>query len=416
VWWRPAILSFLDRLRERVGPSYILVGNGRHCLGDYLNGGIRENFPYMHGGWQENMFSDYGYMTLCRELLQEPMTCVMMLCFWRDDDNTLYEPDRTGSYEKFLRYTLCSALLGDGYYFLQGGDCDLWWEDYYDLDLGGPTSEAYLDSLWNNMYHRYSPVWRRDFENATVYCNPFDEYISSDNGWLCPQDGLIRTFTVPVSAEIRFVSDEGADRTFEQGDPFFRYKVTIRNSSVYSVFADVWANLVRDDTIVASSVAVEYMIGAQDTLIKDRMIRLPPNLRCGAYRLEVMTGGHGYIEVDRDTMTVYRAVDYKKEQIKGGDSGGLEVSVGPQPALLGAGDITVGVKTGSGSAGFCTVRLYDVTGRLVKTAFEDRVSGPIDLALNLNSSGGAPLAPGVYLLSVKLEDNLVSRKVVVLRP
>ena len=146
------------------------------------------------------------------------------------------------------------------------------------------------------------------------------------------------------------------------------------------------------------------------------MIRLPPNLHPGAYRLEVMVGGDGYVEVDRDTMTVYRAVDYKKEQVKGGDRDGLEVRVGPQPALLGAGDITVGVKAGSRSAGFCSVRLYDVAGRLVRTAFADRVSGPVDLAVTLDGLGGAPLAPGVYLLSVKLEDDHVTRKVVLLRP
>jgi hypothetical protein len=416
VWWRQSILSFLDHLRERVGPSYILVGNGKHCLGDYLNGGIREDFPYMHGGWEENMFSEYGYMTLCRELLHEPMTCVMMLCFWRDDDNTLYLPERTGSYEKFLRYTLCSALLGDGYYFLQGGSGNLWWEDYYDLDLGGPTSEAYLDSLWNNMYHRYSPVWRRDFENASVYCNPFDEYISCDEGWLSPQDGLIRTLNVPSSAGISLISGAGADRTFDRSDPWFEYGVTIGNNSVHAVFVDVWANLVRGDVPVASSRAIEYMVGARDTLVKDRMIRLPPNLRPGSYLLEVMVGGHDYIEVDRDTMTVFAMVDHKKEQMKGSDGGVLEVSVGPQPALLGAGDISVEVKVGSMSGGLCSIRMYDVAGRLVKTVFEDRVDCRADFVVSLDRPGGVTPAPGVYLLSVSLEKTLVTKKVVLLRP
>jgi hypothetical protein len=416
VWWRSSILSFLGNLRQRIDWSYIIVGNGKHCLSDYLNGGIRENFPYMHGGWEENMLSDYGYLTLCSELLDYPMSCVMMLCYWRDDGNTLYQPRRTGSYERFLRYTLCSALLGDGYYFLNGGTWSLWWDDYYDLDLGVPTSDAYMDSLWNNIYDCYSWVWRRDFENASVYCNPYDQYIGFDGGWLRPQDGLILTHGIPSSVEVSIIPAGDEEPVFDQGDRFINYRISIDNHAESAVFADVWASLSDQDACLVSSTSLRYLVGAQDTIVRNRMLRVPPNLRPGTYCLEVMVGEDGHAEVDRDSIMVTRVVGFDKEQMKKGDDvEGLSVTVYPQPAVLGGGDLSLEVKGTDRSGGFCSVRMYDVTGRLVNTAFEDRIDGEVDLVVALEQADGDPLAPGVYVISVHLEDKAAVRKVVLLR-
>jgi hypothetical protein len=413
-WWRTGILSFLDRLRQEIGWSYILVGNGKHCLSDYLNGGIREDFPHMHGGWEENMFSSYGYLTLCRELLDYPMSCVLMMCKWTADGSTQYGPRRTVSYERFLRYTLCSALLGDGYYFLQSGNSDLWWEDYYDLDLGAPTSEAYLDSLWNNMYRRYSPVWRRDFENATIYCNPYDEYISSDAGSLGPQDGLIRTHGVPSDVAIRFLPDGGCARSFDQRERWLTFTFTIDNSAENAVFASVWANLSKGDTILVSCSPFEYLVGAQDTTVEKRWFRIPPDLGPGDYRLQVMVGGHDGTEVDRDTMTVAKVIGFRKKMIKGGDLDGMSVNVYPLPVVLGDGDLHVDVEPESGAGGIVGLRVYDVNGRLVRTASEGGIDREIELDIDTDGNGH-PTAPGVYFIAVDLKDRVLTRKIIVLR-
>jgi hypothetical protein len=416
-WWRAGIISFLDRLRQNIGMSHVLVGNGKHCLSDYLNGGIRENFPYMHGGWEENMLSEYGYLTLCDELLDYPMQCVMMLCSWVDDGNTLYQPRRTVSYERFLRYTLCSALLGDGYYFLQGGSCNLWWEPYYDLDVGLPTSEAYPDSVWNLLYHRYSRVWRREFENATVFCNPYDDYISFDAGWLSPQDGLIRTHGAPTSVSVRILKQDNPTRTFNHGDSFLTRKIAISNYSENAVYAGVWARLSQDGVILASSGQAEYLVGAQDSTVKFRSLRLPATLSPGWYCLEVLVGGPDYVEVERDTMMVAKVIDFNKEQIKAGDDVGPgTVAVYPQPALLGREGVNVKVEPGGSTGGFCSVRLYDVKGRLLKAAFAGNVDGDAGLDVPLDLGAGMRLAPGVYFVSVVFDEKTFTRKMVVLRP
>ena len=86
VWWEDGMNHFMAHLRQEVGDSPILVGNGKTTsMAGYLNGGIRENFPFMHGGWEENMFRDYGYLNLCRDYLQDPMNLTLMISFWRDD-------------------------------------------------------------------------------------------------------------------------------------------------------------------------------------------------------------------------------------------------------------------------------------------------------------------------------------------
>ncbi len=415
-WWRAGVLSFLEILRQEAGQSYILVGNGKHCLSDYLNGGVREDFPHMHGGWEENMLSYYGYFALCRELLDYPMQCTLMLCFWRDDENTMFEPKRSTTYERFLRYTLCSALLDDGYYFMYGGTNTLWWEDYYDLDLGAPMAAACRDSVWNQMYSRFSPVWRRDFENATVYCNPYQEYICFDGGWLGPEDGLIKMHVVPSSVGISILSVSVPARRFDQGDPYVTYEMSITNLSDNAVFANVWAKLTREGTTLVSGSQLEYLVGAQDTTVKERVLRLPPTLGPGTYCLEVMVGGPDFAEVARDTMMLTKIISLEKQQFKH-DSGvvGGSVTVYPQPAVASGGNISVEINPGSSSGHFCSVRLYDVNGRLVNRAFGQKLASVLSLDINLTGNGGAPLAPGVYFLSVDLEDQALTKKLVVLR-
>lgn len=415
-WWKAGVVRFLDELRERVGSSSILVGNGKHCLSDQLNGGIREDFPYMHGGWEENMLSDYGYLTQCMEMTNYEVTCPMLFCFWRHDENTLYEPKRTASYERHLRYTLCSALLGDGYYLLYGGSYNLWWEPYYDLNLGAPTGDARLDSLWNQMYHRYSPVWRRDFENATVYCNPFEEFISFEGGWLSPQDGLIKTYDVPASVSIDISPGSLSARTFDRNDRYLTYKVIITNPTDNAVFASVWADLSNSDTTFVSGRQIEYLVGAQDTAVENRVLRLPPSLSPGTYCLEAMVGGPNFAEIDRDTVMLSKLIEFEEKEFKHEDGGSAgHVTVYPQPSISTGGHLSVEVDPGSSSGRICSITLYDVGGRVISRALGEKVGGVLSLDIDLSSDQGRPLAPGVYFLSVDLEDRKLTKKVILLR-
>ena len=73
------------------------------------------------------------------------------------------------------------------------------------------------------------------------------------------------------------------------------------------------------------------------------------------------------------------------------------------------------VNPGSRSGRFCSVRLYDVNGKLVTNAYEEEIHTVLSLDLDLTGRGGAPLAPGVYFLSVDLVDKTLTKKVVLLR-
>jgi hypothetical protein len=424
LWWSTALESFLCRLRQEVGTSYVLVANGiTNRFSDYLQGGIREDFPFMNGDWETNMFAPYGYITMCNEYLQEPMNYSYLLCQHNDDQHTLYEPHRTNSFERYLRWTLTSALLGDGYYFLHGSSTslngsstNLWWEDYYDLDLGNPTSDLYLDSLWNSIYDRYSLVWRREFEKATVFCNPFSDYISfQDGAWLAPEDGRIKTHQVPSEVSVT-IEARLSQLKFSQNDTFISYCITLTNTSEHAAYAHLWARLTSGgDTLVASK-PMEYLVGAGKAVSKERYFRTPSWLGPGTYCLEVMVGGEAGVVVDRDSVLVTKVVEFEKEQIKDSDpSGQGGLTIEPRLVTGRGGDLVLEVKGSPGIDRYCWLRLYDVTGRLIGAIHEGQVSQGERLEIRLGTQAGGSLAPGVYFLSAEVGDQTSVKKIVLLR-
>jgi hypothetical protein len=265
------------------------------------------------------------------------------------------------------------------------------------------------------MYSRYSPVWRRDFENATIYCNPYQEYISFDCGWLSPEDGLIDMHVVPSSVDIDVLPEGTPVRAFDRDDSHITYQVMIDNPSENAALASVWANLTRGGSTYVSSSQVRYLVGAQDTSVKDRVLRLPPTLSPGTYCLEVMVGGPGFNEIARDTITLTKVIDLEKRQHKhDADGAPGTITVFPHPAVASGEDLSVRVDPGASSGRICSVRLYDVSGRLIVKVFEEKVSDVVSLDVDPAGRQGAPLAPGVYFLSVDFEDRALTKKIVVL--
>jgi hypothetical protein len=415
-WWRPCVESFLTILRQEIGHDYILVANGKNFMSDKLNGGVRENFPKMHGGWAANMFSDYGYVTMCQQWLTTPMSCTIMYCMWPDDDNTLYVPARTASYEKFLRFTLTSSLLGDGYYVMNGRDESLWWDDYYDIDFGWPTSDVYLDSIWTDVYGCYRPLWKREFENATVMCNPGPDWvILEDDTWLAPEDGRIETHSTPPCLSVSVVKD-GSERTFDQKDTSFGYQATVGNSSQHAVFAYVWATLSSDGEEVLSSNPRRFLVGAESSKIENLCLRTASSLRSGTYSLQVFVGGPDLASMASDTFYVERVLRFDTEVHKGGDADdGLDLTVYPDPVGT-SGSIKVQVTGGAPDEDhLTTIRLYDVRGRLVSKIFDGQVRAGDLLEAGLRPTGSGRLGPGVYVLRADLPDRTLIRKIIVVR-
>src|SRR5262249_60612892 len=60
--WKAGTDTLAVRLRQRCGPSRVLVGNcATSTKYAWFNGWMRENFPYQNGGtWYSNMTKDPG--------------------------------------------------------------------------------------------------------------------------------------------------------------------------------------------------------------------------------------------------------------------------------------------------------------------------------------------------------------------
>ncbi len=416
VWWRDGVRMLLSTIRARVGYSYIVIANGKNYQSQFLNGGIREDFPHMHGDWNANMFSDFGYVTMCRNWSHNPMNCPLILCYYDDPQNTLYEPNRTMSYERFLRFTLTSALLGDGYYFMEGRQGDaLWWEDYYDLDLGNPLGDACLDSIWSDVYRKYYPVWVREFENATIYCNPVNQWIPFEDGtWLGPQDGRIVQHSEPSFLLLdASMSSEG--RTFTQKDRGIRYSVEIKNDTEHSTYFSLWSRLTQHGDTVAYGACRNFLIGAKDTLKTDVFLRFLEPPSPGLYCLEVFLGRSHLVPVCHDTLYLRRIVDFEKRMHINDDSGEGEVlTIYPQPSVSSLGDIRMEVNLDDLKSERGRVEIYDVRGRRILSI--DNLEFEDGHAYNLGADlrGGASLAPGIYYLTITLGEKKITQKIVLL--
>ena len=65
-------------------------------------------------------------------------------------------------------------------------------------------------------------------------------------------------------------------------------------------------------------------------------------------------------------------------------------------------------------AGTLSVTIVDVAGRRVRDLSRDVVAGAVDLAWDLRDANAHRVAPGIYLASVRLGPERVSRTVLVL--
>jgi len=214
-WWSAGINIIMNRMRERMGESFLLIGNGQHHFRQ-MNGAMIERFPYILGSydpypnpygykWQSNMLStQFGYLNAYEEIFSGPRLNII------DASSTAlnaFEPDRTAERERFKRYTLGSALLGDGYYGIRGpGLGYVFWEPEYDLRLGWPTGPATPYATGGGR-----TLWTRNFDHGVVWLNPtgYTAYeVEGGNPTIPAYDAVIRQTTVfveptPPGARIR---------------------------------------------------------------------------------------------------------------------------------------------------------------------------------------------------------------------
>jgi hypothetical protein len=156
--WNAALLALAQDTRQRFdavqaqrgGRPLGIVTNSSTDYFPYLNGTLHEYFPngaanpdpgnvYGYNWNQEMLALPGGY--LVAPFSATPYTVSVLNADW---SGTWSEPDRSPEFERHKRFTLASALMGDGYYSLDAADTghgNVWWEPEYDLD---GASKGYL--------------------------------------------------------------------------------------------------------------------------------------------------------------------------------------------------------------------------------------------------------------------------------
>ena len=148
----------VDRLGKRKARQYALLSNAASDWFDCLNGTMLEHFPRSQArdpgnpygyGWNTSMFEPRGGYLEPR-FAARPFRANILNCDW---SGSLAAPDRSPEFERHKRFTLGSALLGDGFYSL-GSFGAVWWEPEYDL---GGASPGYLGQPRGNAFRVLRP-------------------------------------------------------------------------------------------------------------------------------------------------------------------------------------------------------------------------------------------------------------------
>jgi len=212
--WKAGVSMVLQRVRDRMGPNFIIVGNGQNHYA-MASGAMEERFPRLFGPvdpapnpynyrWQWAMFGPNGYLSMWQTFFSSP-TCNLIDTELGGGDRYHYPTNLAN--QQLFRFNLGSTLLGDGLMGLNSGSYSCYyWQPEYDLKLGfprGPASSVVLSGL---------TVWKRDFTNGVVWVNPTGNALPAGannpavGGWDASISQLQDTIDVPpvVASAIAF--------------------------------------------------------------------------------------------------------------------------------------------------------------------------------------------------------------------
>ena len=163
--WKRGMVNILKNTRDLLGADAVIVTNGDSTdeLQPYVNGRMFESFPtpWEAGGTWPGVMSNY--LRLAGVVGYPPVFIVNA-----NTGNTGENAD----YRK-VRYSLCSTLLGDGYFAFDFGEADhgqLWRYDEEEARLGRPLGGP-VNILAPAKKNPAAGIWRRDFQNGVVLIN-----------------------------------------------------------------------------------------------------------------------------------------------------------------------------------------------------------------------------------------------------
>jgi len=173
VWWSQGVSIVLQRIRDRMGPNFVISGNGQHHY-RMASGAMHERFPRLFGTldpppnpynyhWNYSMMGPNGYLSSWPTAFTAPEYNFIDTELGGGDN--FHYPQLSVSQQLF-RLNLGSPLLGDGYMGLNNGyyGCE-YWQPEYDLKLGFPQGPAASVTLAG------VTVWTRQFTHGVVWVN-----------------------------------------------------------------------------------------------------------------------------------------------------------------------------------------------------------------------------------------------------
>ena len=206
VWWKAGVEIVLRRVRERMGPNFVIMGNAQH---HYLeaNGAMHERFPRLFGPtpdpapnpynykWQWAMFGPNGYLTTWHTIFSSPRRNLIDTEL-SGGSQTLFP--NTSAHQQLFRFNLGSTLLGDGYFALNSGSYNCtYWQAEYDLHLGWPMGPAFSTILGG------VTIWRRNFTSGEAWVNPTGVPVAAgaNNPAIGAWDAVIRQTSGTIGVE-----------------------------------------------------------------------------------------------------------------------------------------------------------------------------------------------------------------------
>jgi hypothetical protein len=164
-----------------------IVGGRSGDYFEYLNGTFYENFPNSHGGitdpgtayrynWNMDMF-EYPEGYLMAPVRTTPFTATILNA---NQWGSAEEPARNPDFERYKRFTLGSALLGDGYYSLDiFTHQNRWWEPEYD---NGGRGKGYLGYPTGPYRHVLEPTGPEMVVNGSFTSGVQPPWIGQSDG------------------------------------------------------------------------------------------------------------------------------------------------------------------------------------------------------------------------------------------
>jgi len=402
--WQTANRNFFQKLREKIGSQYLIIGNGEGSYGEYTNGRMFESFPeFWEGGWAGSI---QRYFEANKNGYQPRLNIINA-----DSDNT-------GEYlnSSRMRYGLASTLMYNGYYSFDWGTAkreDFWWYDEFEVNLGQPKSTP-VNLLDKRNGLIQNSLWQRDFENGiaivnstnkpqTINFNQDYEKVKSDQNTDINNGGKINSLTLqpedgtillrPIEAIYGAVYTNGSfARVFNQtGDNiragFFAYNSKYQGGQKIAQLDIDGDN--REETIVINKTTIK--IYSDEGFLKKEIIPYGNKYTGGLAialadldhngQLEIITGPEQGAANEVKVFTGDGALINSWYAYKQTATGlGINVATGD---INGDGEIEI--ITGAGVGGGPHIKIFDKTGsHLIKEFF----------AYETNFRGGAYVATG----------------------